>query len=105
MAQELLDYQPSCDSTSRQNAQHADCAEEVQRAREVAEQETDGEQIEEDAEGTRNAIMRNSPCAIDVGDGDFTDRRAVPRCQCRNEAVQLSVERNLLQDFAAVGFE
>ncbi len=49
--------------------------------------------------------MRCSALAVHVADGHFADGRAIPRRKRRNEAVQLTVERHLLENLAAIGFE
>src|SRR5262249_14580647 len=38
-------------------------------------------------------------------DGHFTDRGPMPRCQRGDEAVQLAIQWNLLDDFATIRFE
>ncbi len=80
-------------------------AEEMQRTRHVLQQEANRDQVEEDAEGARNAIMRLATLAVDVADRNLADGRAVGRSQRRNEAVQLAVERNFLDHFATIGLE
>src|SRR5208283_2224627 len=100
--QELLQNQPAGDAAARQNAEHPHRAEEVQRPRKIFEQEADGNKVEENAEGARNSVMRNTAFPDYVLDRNFDDRRAIPRGQCRDEAVKLSVEWNLSQDFAPV---
>src|SRR3954467_12899759 len=49
--------------------------------------------------------MRSTLFPIDVLDRDLNDRSAVPRCECRDKPVQLTVERNLVQYLAAIGFK
>src|ERR1700691_778829 len=71
----------------------------------IAEQEANGDQIEKHAEGAGDAVMRNPPLAIHIANGDFADRRPVPRSERRNKTMQLAVERHLLQDLAAISFE
>ena len=87
------------------HAEGAEGAEEVQRAGHVAEQEADGEQIEEDAEGAGDAVV-GLPCrAGGIGDGDLADAGAVPGGEGGDEAVHLAVEGDVLDDLAAVGLE
>src|SRR6185369_6971025 len=40
----------------------------------------------------------------DVLDWNLTDRRTIPGCQRRNEPVQFAIERDLVQQVAAIGF-
>ena len=49
--------------------------------------------------------MRCTALAMDIADRNFAYRGAVPRCQCGNEAVQLAIQRNLIDDLAAIRFE
>src|SRR5512146_1288963 len=102
MSEKFFHSQPNHDPAPRKNAHHADAAEEVQRTRKILEQKANGEQVEEDAEGASNAVMRGAALAVHIADGHFADGRAMPRCQGRNEAVQLAVERNLFQNVAAI---
>src|SRR5579872_178448 len=101
VAQEFLRSEPNHDSAAAEDAHHADAAEKVQRPREIAQQEADGQQIEEDAEGTRDAVVRNAALAVYVADRDFANRRAMPRGESRDEPVQFAVEWNLLENVAA----
>src|ERR1700678_927217 len=105
MVQYLLKNQPAGNSATGQNAEHAQGAEKVQRARKIFEQEADGDEVKEYPEGTRDAVMRSTALPVDVLDGYLDDGCAMPRSQCWNEAMQLPVERNLIQYFAAIGFE
>src|SRR6202521_6067926 len=105
LVQELLQNEPAGNSAARHYAEHPNRAEEMQRAGKIFEQEADGDEVEEDAEGARDSVMRSAAFPVHVLDGYFDNRRAVPRRQRRNEAVELSVERDLSQDFAAVSFE
>src|SRR5580658_11184650 len=77
----------------------------MQRARHVLEQEADREEIEEDAEGAAEAVVALAVLARGVRDGHFADGRAVPAGEGGDEAVHLAVERNVLDDLAAVGLE
>jgi len=105
VAQKFFYAQPQDDSTAAEDTQHAEAAEKVQRARQITQQEADGQQIEKHAEGTCDAVVRNAALAVHVADGNFADRRTVPRRQRRDEAVQLAVERDLLQNVAAISLE
>src|ERR1700680_4123062 len=49
--------------------------------------------------------MRSPALAVDVTNWDFNDRRSIPRCQRWNEAVQLAVQRHLLEHLATIGLE
>ncbi len=49
--------------------------------------------------------MALAALAIHVADGNLADGCAVPTGEGGNEAVHLAVERNVLDDLAAIGFE
>src|SRR5205085_12661262 len=65
----------------------------------------DREQVEKYAEGTPDPVVRNAALTVHVLDRDLADGRAMPRSQRRDEAVQLAIKRNLLDQFAAIGLE
>src|ERR1700693_1353384 len=77
----------------------------MQRTGEIAEQEANGDEIEDYPERAGNAVMRSAAFPVYVADGHFSNRRSIPGRQRRDEAVQLAIERNLVEDLAAVGFE
>src|SRR4029077_19139645 len=101
----LLHQQPQGDARTREDAQHAEGAEAMQRPRQGAQQEPDGDEIEKHAARPRDAVMRTSAFAIHVLDRYLADRRSVPRRQRRNEAMQLAVQGYLLQNLPPIGFE
>ena len=103
--EEFFDEQPRGDAHSTKNSQHPDGAEKVERTSKIFQQEADGDQVKEYPEGTRDSVVRNSTLAINVTYRHFTDGSAVPRRQGRNEPVQFTVKRNLLENFATIGFE
>ncbi len=105
VVEQLVNHQPGCNATAAEDAQHSDAAEEMQRAGEVAQQKADGHQVEEDPESARDAIVRIPVLAVDVADGDFANRGAVPRRESGNETVQFAVKGDLLQNLAPIGFE
>src|SRR5205085_9230759 len=77
VAHELLYSQPDSDPAAGEAAEHAPASEEVQRAREITQQEAYGHEVEEHAEGPRDAVVRLAR-RHDVLDGDLADGRAVP---------------------------
>jgi len=102
---DLEDEEPGGHARTGHHAERAEGAEEVQRAGHITKQEADGEQIEEDAEGARDAVV-GLPCrAGRVGDGYLADAGAVPGGEGRDEAVHLAVEGDVLDDLAAIGLE
>ena len=101
--EDLHAQQNGRENAAEENAQRAKAAEEVQRPREVLEQKADGEQIEEDAEGAADAVVALAALALHVLDRNLADGGAVPAGQRGNEAMHFTVERNVVDDFAAIG--
>src|SRR3981081_612099 len=104
MAQELFHAKQQSDDTAAKNTEHAKSAEEVQRPGKIAQQKANRQKIEEHAEGAGDAIMRYSALAVHISDGNFANRRPVPRSQRRNKPVQLAIQRDLFENVAPVGF-
>ena len=102
---DLEDQEPGSHACACEHTEGAQSAEEVQRARHIAKQEPDGEQVEEDAEGSGDAVVGLPCCAGGIGDGNLADARSIPGGEGWNEAVHLAVERDVLDDFAAIGLE
>src|SRR5579864_1411833 len=102
---EFLDEQPASNAHPGKHSKHPDGAEKVQRAPKIFEQESNRDQIEEDAERPRNTVVRGAPLAVDVANGHFADRSSMPRCQRWDEAMQFTVKRNLLKNIATIGLE
>src|ERR1700760_4714385 len=103
--EQLMDEQPERDATARQHTDRTKPAEEVQRPRHVLEQKTNREQEKEDAEGAPKAVMALAVLARGIRDRHLADRRAIPARERGDEAVHLAVERNVLDDLAAVSLE
>jgi len=55
------DQEPGGHSCTDRHSQGSEGAEEVQRARHITKQKSDGEQVEEDAEGARDSVV-GLPC-------------------------------------------
>ena len=79
--------------------------EEVQRARHVAQQEADREQVEENPHGARETVVRMTSGADDIAYGNLDDLGAIPRGQRRDEAVKFTVEANVFDGLAAIDLE
>src|SRR5580658_2484159 len=105
MAQEFFDSQPGYYAAAPEEAEQTEGSEEMQRTGKIAEQEANGDEIKENAEGAGNAVMRSAALAVHIADGNFADGCAIPRGQRRDEAVKFAVERHLVEHLAAVGFE
>src|SRR5271157_120245 len=103
--EDLHPQQNGCHATAHQDAKHTKAAEEVQRPVHVPEQEADGQQVEDDAEGASDAVVAFTPLPGCVFDGNFTDRCAIPTSQRGDEAVHFTVERNTLDDLASIRLE
>src|SRR5215472_5936010 len=105
MPNELLYPEPCHHAAACHDTHHAEATEEMQRPRKITQKEADGEEIKEYPEGPRDTVVRRAAFAVHILDRHFADRCAVPRCERRNETVQFAVERNLLQDVAAICLE
>src|SRR5258708_14148942 len=105
VAQQLLRSQPGHQRAAAEHAEQSEGSEEVQWTGKITQQEANRDEIEENAEGACNAVMRDAALAVHVANRHFANRRAIPRGQSRNETVQFAVERNLLQDLATIRFE
>ena len=105
VGEEFVEEEPQGEGGAGEHAEAADRSEEVERARHVFEEEADGEEVEEDAEGAGDAVVAFAGGAGGVGDADLADGRAVPGGEGGDEAVHFAVERDVLDDFAAVGLE
>ena len=73
--------------------------------REVFQQEPDGEDIEQHAKRAAQAVVRFAGRARCVADGHLGYAGAVETRQRGNEAVQLAVQIDVLQNLGAVGLE
>src|SRR5437763_16644501 len=105
MVEEFFCGQEGRQPATEQHAQHPKGAEEVQRTGEITQQKADRKQIEKDAEGPSDAIVRNTALTVDVLDRNLADGGAMPRRQRGNEAMQLTIKRDLLDQFATISFK
>jgi hypothetical protein len=64
----------------------------MERAAHVLEQEADGHEVKEDAEGAAYATVTLAGLPIDVADGNLADGGPMPTGQGGNEPVHLAVE-------------
>ena len=80
-------------------------AEEVQRPMAVAADERDGQEVEEPAQVALDAVARAAVLARAVVDGQLGDAVAAVVREHRDEAVQLAVEAQAVDDLGAVGLE
>src|SRR6516162_4757731 len=105
VANKFLDDHIEGDQKTGHRADGAKTAEEMQRPRHVLEQETDGDEIEEYAEGPADTVVRFATLPVNVANRYLTNRGTVSRGQGRNKAVQFAVKRNLLYHFPSISFE
>src|SRR5580704_4209024 len=103
--QRLAKENPESDSRSTGQAGQSQQSKELQRLRRIIQQELNAQQIQQHPDGPRNPVIGFATLASDIRDGYFCDRRPRPASQCRNKAVQLSVQMNLRQNFAPVSFK
>ena len=90
---ELPYQQPECNRRSKTHVDHAEPAEEVERARHVAQKKSDRHEIEKYPERTRNVVVRFAVLPMVVLNGYFTNRGSIGRSYCRNETVHFAIER------------
>jgi hypothetical protein len=103
--EDFEDQEPHGQARSGAHAESAECPEEVQWASHVAEKETDGEQVEEDADGARETVVGLPCCSRRVGDGHFADAGTEPGGERGDEPMHFAVQGDVLDDFAAIGLE
>src|SRR5215469_16507749 len=77
----------------------------MQRAAQVFQQKANRHEVKKDTERARNAVVGRAAFAIDVFDRYFADGSSMPRGQRGYEAMQFAVERDLLENLAAIGLE
>src|SRR5437660_7164172 len=86
-AMQLFHEEPTGYTEGREDSGHPDGAEEVQRPRKITQQKADGNQVEENPYSARKSVMGSATFAVHIANRDFDDRRALPRCQRRNETM------------------
>src|SRR5579875_3804606 len=99
------DDQRESDGGSGHETRQSGKAKKLQRARRVIQQKLDAEQVEENADRARDAVVRFPILASNIGDGHLGHGRAGPAGERRYEAVQLAVQLDFGQYFAAIGLE
>lgn len=99
--------QPGHDQAGKRRQSEADTAEEMARPGAEAHEEVDGDQIENDPESARNAVLRNAGGARVVRRRLLGDaaRRGDGGQPGRDEAVHFAVQPDALDDAAAEGFQ
>src|SRR6202034_3398439 len=101
----LADEGPDLDCATGAQSGETEQTEKLERPRRIIEQEFHADQIEQHADRARDAVIRFAALARNIRDRNLRDRCPGPARQRRNETVQLAVEIDLVQDFAAIGFE
>ena len=77
----------------------------MQRPCGVTQQESQGDQVECDAECSPDAVVARAVRSFNVLDWKFDYSHAVARQESGYEPVHLAVEIQVFDDFASVGFE
>jgi len=72
------DQKPGRHTEAGYHAEGSDGAEEVKRASHIAQQEANGQQIEEDAEGAGDTVVALAKLAGRIGDGNLADAGSIP---------------------------
>src|SRR5258708_15227733 len=80
-------------------------SEEMHRPGKVLQQKLDGQDVEHDVEGAAESVVRVARDARRVANGTLGDRRPIKAGQRGNEAVQFTVEVNLLEYFGAISLK
>ena len=92
-------------SAAARNAQQPHQTEEMHRPCHVLQHETDGEDVEKDVHRPAEPVVRRTRWPRHVPDGNFRNPGSVETGEGRNEAMQLAVKVDVLDDLGAVGFE
>ncbi len=103
--QKFLQQAEAEDCSTGNRARERECAEEMHRSRGVAQQKADGQDIEHHAEGAAESVMRDATAAGWILNGDLGYTGTVNTCQCRDEAMKLSVEVDVFENLGSVGLE
>src|SRR5262245_39118458 len=82
-----------------------DQPEDLQRTRRVAEQELDRQEIENDADGSRNTVLRSAVHALAMIDRHLADQHALFARDGRDEPMHLAVQLDRFDDFRAKHLE
>src|SRR5215470_12811278 len=105
MIEDLFEYYVRAEQGTSTSAGQTQEAKKLKRARRVIQQEFDDDQVQKYAYGAADAVVGFSALAFQVFNGNFDDSRAGGAGERRNEAVQLAVELNFLNDLATVGLK
>src|SRR5260370_41120854 len=105
MSPQLVNRQPPEDGRADYESAQTQASEEMHRPREVLQQKLDGKDVEHHVEGAAESVVRVARDARRVADGHLGDPRAVKAGQRGNEAVQFTVEVDLLEYFVAIGLK
>src|SRR5271165_1800424 len=90
---DLRNKQPECNRRSDTHIHDPQPAEEMERARHVAQKKSDRHEIEKYPERTRNVVVRFAVLPMVVLNGYFTDRGSIGRSYGRDEPVHFAIER------------
>src|SRR5262245_16436493 len=95
---ELDERQVGHDEQARNRHGETDQPEDLQWTRRVTEQELNGQEIEDDADGSRNAVLRLAVHARTMIDHRFVDQDSLLARNGGNEPVHLAVQLDRLDD-------
>ena len=102
---QLLEQQERQRGPASAAADDSERAEEVHRARQVAGEKHDREQIEKHPQRAAEAIVGATRRALANADGHLCDPGTVHRGQYRDEAMQIAVQPEMVQQVRAVCLE
>ena len=98
----IRDPDQKAETPAAADAKKGDAAEELHRLLPVADQELDGEEIEDDAGHAGDPVLRRAVFPSPVIDGNFDDLRPGDEGKGRDEPMQLTEELEVLDHFLVV---
>ena len=102
---EPLVGQPQGDGEPQNSAGQPDQAENLKRAGRVTEEKLDCQHVQDDPRETEDAVLGFSMAARPVMDLDLSDRNTHVAGDGRDEAMELAVELDALDNLSAEGFQ
>ena len=102
---DLCRQNPRRGAGARAEAHESERAEQMQRPRDVLQQEPDRDQIGHHPPRAREPVVRRVLRPWNVRDRHFRDSRSAPARECGNESMEIAVETDALDHWSPVRFE
>src|SRR5437868_8804394 len=102
---DLLHYQPQTDERARGHAHQTQRAKKMERPCHILDQEANRQEIKQNANGSRKAVMRLPARTHDIANRNFGYGGSIPGRQRRYEAMHLAIEPNLFDGVPLISFE